>query len=81
VIITKIAAHIADIARENKKAILRDFQMAKARKKVNWDEMAKYAIDQEKFLRLRKKEGQNNPKLEKAKYCSMCSSFCVFKEL
>jgi phosphomethylpyrimidine synthase len=78
VIVTKIAAHIADIARGNKRAIFRDEQMARAREKLNWAEMARYAIDQEKFLELRKKECQENPQLKKAKYCSMCGPFCVF---
>jgi len=78
VIVTKIAAHIADIARGNKRAVFRDEQMAKARKKVNWQEMTKYAIDQKKFLKLRKKECQKTPQLKKAKYCSMCGPLCVF---
>lgn len=78
VIVAKIAAHIADIARGNKTVVLRDNKMAQARAKVNWEEMAKYAIDRKKFLELRKKECQKNPQLKKAKYCSMCGPFCVF---
>ncbi len=78
VVVTKIAAHIADVARGNTAAILRDNKMAKARVKVNWQEMSKYAIDREKFLELRKEECKKNPKLKKAKYCSMCGPFCVF---
>lgn len=78
VVVAKIAGHIADIARGNKEAILRDNKMAKARAKVNWEEMSKYAIDRKKFLELRKKECQKNPQLRKAKFCSMCGPFCVF---
>jgi len=78
VVVTKIAAHIADIARGNKKAILRNLKMAEARKKVNWEKMSKYVIDRKKFLELRKEECRKNPKLKKAKYCSMCGPFCVF---
>lgn len=79
VIISKIAAHIADIAKGNKEAILRDYKMAKARKNVNWAEMLKYAIDKKRFIELRKQECKKNPQLAKAKYCSMCGQFCVFK--
>ncbi len=78
VVVAKIAAHIADIARGNKEAILRNYKMAKARAKVNWEEMSKYAIDRKKFLELRKKECKKNPQLKKAKFCSMCGPFCVF---
>lgn len=79
VVITKIAAHIADIARGNKDAILRDHKMAKARQEINWNEMLKYAIDTKKFIELRKEECKRNPKLENVKYCSMCGPFCAFR--
>lgn len=74
VIVSKIAAHIADLARGNKEAANRDYQMAKARQSVNWEKMLKYTIDPWKFAELRRKE----PKKEE-KYCSMCGQFCVFK--
>jgi len=79
VVVTKIAAHIADIARGNKEAILRDYKMVKAREEVNWEEMLKHAIDPKKFIKLRKEECRKNPQLKKAKYCSMCGPFCVFR--
>lgn len=79
VVITKIAAHIADIARGNKEAILKDLKMAKAREKVDWEEMLKYVIDQKKFIELRREECNKNPQLARAKYCSMCGPFCVFR--
>jgi len=79
VIITKIAAHVADIARGYEEAILRDNEMAKAREKINWDEMLKYAIDKKRFVELRREECEKNPQLENVKYCSMCGPFCVFK--
>ena len=78
-IVTKIAAHIADIARCNREAVLRDYEMAKAREKVNWDKMLKYAVDKEKFIKLRREECKKNPQLAKVKYCSMCGPFCVFR--
>jgi phosphomethylpyrimidine synthase len=79
VIAAKLAAHIADIARGNKKAILQDYKMSKARMKVNWDEMLNYVIDKEKFIKIRKEECRKTPQLKKAKYCSLCGPFCVFK--
>ncbi len=79
VIVTKIAAHIADLAKGNKEAIARNYKMAQAREKIDWKEMAKLTVDKEKFLKLRKQEVEKNKKLGKAKYCSMCGPFCVFK--
>jgi len=55
--------------------------MAKARARVNWKDMLKYVIDQKKFIELRRQECRKNPKLRKAKYCSMCGPFCVFRIL
>ncbi len=79
VVITKIAAHIADIAKGNKEAVRRDLKMAKAREKVDWEKMLKYAIDPKKFIELRREECKKNPQLKKVKYCSMCGPFCVFR--
>ncbi|MFH1657364.1 MAG: phosphomethylpyrimidine synthase ThiC [bacterium] len=79
VMVTKIAAHIADIARGNKKAIAQDYKMAVAREKIDWKEMQARAIDPERFAELRKQEIKKNSKLAKADYCSMCGPFCVFK--
>jgi len=45
VIIAKIAAHSVDVARGNEKAIEQNHKMAKARKKRDWNEMAKHVID------------------------------------
>ncbi len=77
VVVTKLAAHIADIARGNKKAILRDKKMARARARVDWEEMGKYVLDQKRFWELVKKEFQKNPQLKKRKECSMCGPFCA----
>jgi len=75
VIVTKIAASIADIARGNKTAILRNKLMAKARKHLDWVEMSKYAIDRKKFRGFLNK----NPRL-KENGCSMCGDdFCALK--
>jgi phosphomethylpyrimidine synthase len=74
VVITKIAAQIADLARGNKEAIKRNYQMAKARRGVNWKKMLKYTIDPQRFAELRKRESK-----KQREYCSMCGEFCVFK--
>lgn len=81
VVITRIAAHIADIARGDKETISRDLKMARAREKVDWEKMSKYAIDPQRFIQLRMEECRKNPQLANAKYCSMCGPFCVFKIL
>jgi len=77
VVVTKLAAHIADIARGNKKAILRDKKMARARARIDWEEMGKYVLDRKRFWELVKKELQKNPQLKKRKECSMCGPFCA----
>jgi len=79
VVVTKIAAHIADIARGNKEAVLEDLKMARAREEVDWEKMSRYAIDRSKFIALRREECEKNPLFTNAKYCSMCGPFCVFK--
>lgn len=79
VVVTKLAAHIVDIAKGNKQAISRDRRMAQARQRVDWQAMLKYALDPQKFGQLREQECRKNPKLKTKKYCSMCGDFCVFK--
>jgi phosphomethylpyrimidine synthase len=75
VVITKIAASIADIARGNKKAISQNRLMSKARKSFDWVKMRKYAIDSKKFKELISEA----PRLKKGG-CSMCGDeFCALK--
>ena len=45
IITSLIAAHAADVARGNAAAIERDKKMSEARKNLDWDEQAKYAVD------------------------------------
>jgi len=75
VVITKIAASIADIARGDKKAILQNKLMSKARKDLDWVKMREYAIDSkvfEEFL-------SETPRLKNGG-CSMCGDeFCALK--
>jgi len=75
VVITKIAASIADIARGDKKAILQNKLMSKARKNFDWVKMYEYAIDSKKFKELL----SETPRLKKGG-CSMCGDeFCALK--
>jgi phosphomethylpyrimidine synthase len=79
VVVSKIAAHIADIANQNKKAMLQDHKMALMRAKIDWQGMIENSIDQEKFIALRAEECRRNPELKKNHYCSMCGPFCAFE--
>ncbi len=75
VVITKIAAAIADIARGNKRANIENQLMSRARKDFDWNKMSKYAINRKKFKELIMKD----PRL-KAGGCSMCGDeFCALK--
>lgn len=75
VVITKIAANIADLARGNKKAVAESRAMSRARKRFDWNEMLKYAIDARRFKELIDKE----PRLKEGG-CSMCGDeFCALK--
>lgn len=72
IIASKIAAHAADIARGNKKAIEQDLGMAIARKKLDWTEQKKYALDKCVFKNI-----------DDGKPCTMCGQYCsvkIFKE-
>ena len=72
VIGTKIAAHVADLARG--KDWEKDLKMAEARKSLDWDEMFKYVFDPKMAKEKRKK---SKPKLEDT--CSMCGDVCAIR--
>ncbi len=76
VIVTKIAAHAADIAKGNKLALERDRQMAVARKKLDWDTQMKLAIAPDKAKAYRK---ENPP--EESDVCTMCGKYCAMKQV
>ena len=72
IITSLIAAHAADVARGNKKAIERDRLMSIARKDLDWENQAKYAIDKCVF-----------ENIKNGKPCTMCGQYCsmkIFKE-
>ncbi|MCP4681045.1 MAG: phosphomethylpyrimidine synthase ThiC [Desulfobacterales bacterium] len=76
VVVTKIAAHAADIAKGNKAAVARDRQMALARKKLDWETQMKLAIDPEKARRYR---AQSPPAEDDV--CTMCGKYCAIKQV
>jgi phosphomethylpyrimidine synthase len=73
VIVTKIAAHAADLARGNQKAIERDKAMSVYRKALDWEGQIKCAIDPDKIKNFRKERNLHND------VCSMCGEFCSMK--
>lgn len=73
-IASKIAAHAADIARGNSKALKRDLRMAEARRKLDWKEQFKLAIDPEIAEERRTKRMPHNGDV-----CSMCGPLCAIK--
>jgi phosphomethylpyrimidine synthase len=76
VIVTKIAAHAADIARGHPLAIERDRKMSEARKNLDWDSQLKYVIAPEKAKRMRRE----NPPTEED-VCTMCGKYCAIKQV
>ncbi|MBW2216723.1 MAG: phosphomethylpyrimidine synthase ThiC [Deltaproteobacteria bacterium] len=76
VIVTKIAAHAADIARGNSVAIEQDRQMAVARKNLDWETQMKLAIAPEKAKAYR----EENPP-EENDVCTMCGKYCAIKQV
>ena len=76
VVVTKIAAHAADIARGNKLAIERDRKMAVARKELDWETMMQCALDPETA---RRRRGESPP--DESDVCTMCGKFCAIKQV
>jgi phosphomethylpyrimidine synthase len=74
VIVSKIAAHAADIAKGVKGAIEMDNEMARRRKALDWNGQIALSLDPEKI----KKWRAEVPPTEE-KVCSMCGDFCAIK--
>lgn len=77
VIITKIAAHIADIAKGRELSKYQDKNMSEARSRLDWESMANYVLDKKTFKELVKAECKNNPDISEG--CSMCGKYCTEK--
>ncbi len=78
VLFARIAAHIADIARENPAAMARARAMSEARTMLDWDAMARHALDRKKFRKLLAQERKTNRRMSEG--CSMCGEFCTEKK-
>ncbi len=76
VVVTKIAAHAADIAKGNRPAMERDRQMALARRNLDWEAQMALAIDPQKARAYRE---QNPPSEEDV--CTMCGKYCAIKQV
>jgi phosphomethylpyrimidine synthase len=74
VIACRIAAHAADIVKGVKGAMEKDTQMARCRKKLDWEGQFALAIDPEKARRLRAESG-----VAEHGACTMCGEFCAYK--
>ncbi len=76
VIVTRIAAHAADIAKKIPGAIEWDIEMSKARKNLDWKKMIELSIDPEYA------KAQRESSLPKeSDVCTMCGKFCAIKLL
>ncbi len=75
VIASKIAAHVADLAKGYKRARKRDNRMAEARRNFDWGTQILLSFDPEK-VRLMRAE---RPPVEDERVCSMCGEFCAIK--
>ncbi len=74
VMASRIAAHAGDIAKGVKGSAERDRQMSIARKKLDWEEQARLALDTE---RSRHVHSQQHASAGSA--CSMCGKFCAME--
>ena len=74
VITNRIAAHAADIARGNKRAIKWDLEMSKARKALDWKKQISLSIDPSKAKAYR---ASSEPSLDEV--CTMCGEFCAIR--
>ncbi|MFZ5944657.1 MAG: phosphomethylpyrimidine synthase ThiC [Bacillota bacterium] len=74
VIAARIAAHAADLVKGVKGAWEWDLEMAKARKKLDWQKQIELAIDPEKAMKMRKDKNEDNQEC-----CTMCGKFCAYK--
>jgi len=73
VIASRIAAHAADIAKGVKGAAERDRQMSQARKRLDWQEQARLALDPQRVQKV------HNQHQTSGKACSMCGEFCAMQ--
>jgi len=76
VIVTRIAAHVGDIAKDIPGAWEWDLKMSEARRELDWPKMLELAIDPELATEIREK---SPPQEEDA--CTMCGQYCAVKTI
>ena len=74
VMAARIAAHAGDIAKGLKGALEKDTEMARCRKKLDWEGQFNLAIDPARARRLRAESG-----VAEHGACTMCGEFCAYK--
>ncbi|MBC7189922.1 phosphomethylpyrimidine synthase ThiC [Candidatus Aerophobetes bacterium] len=74
VICARIAAHIGDLSKGVKGAFEWDIEMAKSRKKRDWEKQIQLSIDPEKTRKIR-----DSAKPSTEDVCTMCGQFCAMK--
>lgn len=74
IIASRIAAHIADIAKGLPNATAVDDKIAKARREMDWETVFRYSVDP-KLARQRKSETSS----DLSDRCSMCGNLCAIK--
>ncbi|MGN8818496.1 phosphomethylpyrimidine synthase ThiC [Oribacterium sp. HCP28S3_H8] len=78
IVASKIAAHAADIAKGLPGARDQDDRMADARRKLDWEEQWKYALDPETAKKIR---DSRLPEDDHSDTCSMCGKFCAVRSM
>lgn len=73
VMAARVAAHAADIVKGIKGAAERDRQMAEARKKLDWEGQAKFALDPAKVRQVHQQRATSGSA------CSMCGKYCAME--
>ncbi|MBQ7608518.1 MAG: phosphomethylpyrimidine synthase ThiC [Desulfovibrionaceae bacterium] len=74
VMASRVAAHAGEVALGKKTALVREADMNKARRNLDWEGMTKSAIDPDEVTRRRESHKQEE-------VCAMCGKFCSVKML
>ncbi|ASQ90107.1 phosphomethylpyrimidine synthase [Prosthecochloris sp. GSB1] len=82
VIVHKLAAHAADLAKGNPAAWLRDILMSTARYSFAWNDQFSLSFDPEKTRRVHRESSPENAEtITQERYCTMCGpDFCSMKK-
>ena len=78
IIASKIAAHAADIAKGIPGAREIDDRMARARRKLDWEEQFACALDPDTARAIR---DSRSPEDDHSDTCSMCGKFCAVRSM